>query len=251
MNVGKVLRTCTKLAKYNFKVRTEGSYIGIMWYLLNPLALFAVLFLVFNDRLGGGILNYGAYLLLGIVMFNFFQQTARESTGIIEANIEIIKFMRFPREMLILSMVIKNAFSHIFEIAAFIIIAVIMGSSIQGIIFYPLLFVPLFIFILGVSFLFSAVAVYFVDLDNIWIFISYLLWLATPIFYEIGGQGRLLLFNMFNPLYYFITIGRDIVVYSRIPEMWLVGGALSYSLIALLAGLLVFRRLKGRFAEML
>lgn len=239
------------LAKYNFKLKNEGSYIGIFWYLLNPLLLFTLLFFVFGDRLGLGIANYPAYLLLGVVMFNFFQQTTKESTRIIMSSADTIKFIHFPREVLVISMVIKNAFSHIFEIAAFVIIMIFLGSSLYGIVFYPLLFILLFLFTLGISFLFSSIAVYFTDLDNIWLFVSYLLWLATPIFYEIGNQGRLLLFNMFNPLFYFITLGREIIIYSRVPELWILGGALFYSAISLTVGLFVFRRLKNGFAEMI
>lgn len=251
MKIKLILELSLTLAKYNFRLKNEGSYIGIFWYMLNPLLLFTLLFLVFGDRLGFDIANYPAYMLLGIVMFNFFQQTTKEATKIIISNAETIKFITLPREILVISMVIKNAFSHIFEIAAFMIIMIFLGSTFYGIIFYPLLFILLLFFTLGISFLLSSIAVYFTDLDNIWIFVSYLLWLATPIFYDIGGQEKLLLFNMFNPLYYFITIGREIIIYSRIPELWILGGALFYSVLSIVVGLIVFRSLKDRFAEMI
>ena len=52
----------------------------------------------------------------------------------------------------------------------------------------------------------SALSVHFTDIENIWSFVSYILWLGTPIFYSIGGQTKLLYVSMLNPMYYFITV---------------------------------------------
>jgi len=104
-------------------------------------------------------------------------------------------------------------------------------------------------FIYGVSLILSSLTVYLIDLGNIWDFLTKLLWFATPIFYEIGGQNRLFILNLFNPLYYFITLTRDILIYNKIPELWIVLGAIEYSLISLIAGLIIFKKLKKKFAE--
>ncbi len=45
-DVRNILRISLILAKTNFKLRIEGSYLGILWYLLNPLALFLILLLI-------------------------------------------------------------------------------------------------------------------------------------------------------------------------------------------------------------
>src|SRR4030042_3140482 len=85
-----------EIAKSSFKLRNEGSYLGIFWYLLNPLLLFLLLLLVFSDRLGNSIPSYPLYLLLGIVIFNFFQQATTESTKIIVRDYgELIKSINF------------------------------------------------------------------------------------------------------------------------------------------------------------
>ena len=247
----KLLGLSIALAKTEFKLRNEGSYLGMLWYLLNPLLMFLLLFLVFSDRLGTKIPNYPLYLLLGIIIFNFFQQATTESTRQIIANDHLIKSISFPYAALIKGTILKTMFSHIFEIFVFIIFILIFKASIIGIIFYPIILIFLSLFILGISLFLSSVAVYFIDLENIWAFISRLLWFATPIFYEVGGQTKLFYFNLFNPLYYFITVSRDILIYQKIPELWQVLGIGIFTTLSLIIGIIVFDRLKDKFAEML
>jgi len=239
------------LAKAGFKLRNEGSYLGIFWYLLNPLLLFILLLLVFSDRLGGNIPAYPLYLLLGIIIFNFFQQATTESTKVIMRDYQwIIKSINFPRESLIGGIILKTFFSHLFEIILFIVFILIFGGSLIGLIFYPVIIIVFCFFVFGVCLIFASLTVYFVDLENIWFFVSRLIWLGTPIFYAIGGQTRLFYVNLLNPLYYFITIAREIIIYTRIPELWMLLGMITYSLLFLLIGLLIFNKLKIKFAEM-
>ena len=58
----------------NFKVRYQGSMLGYLWSLLKPLFMFAILYIVFTQvfKVGDGIPHYPVYLLLGIVLWNFF-----------------------------------------------------------------------------------------------------------------------------------------------------------------------------------
>ena len=119
------------------------------------------------------------------------------------------------------------------------------------IIFYPIVLLFLSLFVFGFSLILSSLAVYFFDMDNLWRFFSSLVLFITPIFYQINSESKLFLLNLFNPLYFFITISREIVIYSKIPDIWIVGGALFYTLLSLLVGIILFRRLKIKFAELI
>ena len=91
-----------QLAKANFKLRNEGSYLGVFWYLLNPLLTFILLFFIFSNSTGAGIENYALYLLLGVIIFNFFQQTTTEATQIILKQYHyLIKSIIFDKEFII------------------------------------------------------------------------------------------------------------------------------------------------------
>lgn len=249
-HIHQVIGLSFQIAKAEFKLKNEGSYLGIFWYLLNPILTFALLFFVFSDRLGNTIPEYPIYLLLGIVLFNIFQSATLESTkSIIKEHRSLIKSINFPRESLILSIVLKNLFSHVIEIALCCILLIYMHYSLFWFLFYlPILFFFL-LFIYGTALILSSLTVFFVDLDNIWAFAVRLIWLGTPIFYSIGGQMRLFYVNLANPLYYFITATRDLVIYHRMPEMWIVWGVVGFSVFTFICGFFLFRTLNIKAAE--
>lgn len=239
-----------QLAKAEFKLRNEGSYLGIFWYLLNPLLVFGLLFFIFSDRLGNNISNYPLYLMLGVIVFNFFQSTTTDSvTSVIKDYRWVIKSINFPIESLLVSIVLKNLFSHLLEIIFFAVFLIFSKISLIGILYYLLVLIFLCLFIFGISLFLASLTVYFVDLENIWSFVVRLLWLATPIFYSIGGQTKLFYLNLFNPMYYFITFARDVAVYIRVPDASIIFGTVFCALLSLSAGLLLFNALKVRFAE--
>lgn len=251
MNIKRYLRLNFILAFVDFKLKNEGSYLGLFWYLLNPLLMFIAILAIFSDRLGSGIPNYPIYLIVGIIMFNFFRQTTIDSTKCLTDNNKLLKNINLSHKLLVSSTILKNIFSHIIEIILVMFLLYIFGVPLLGILFYPLILIFFCVFIYGVSLTFAAITVYFLDLEKIWLFLSFLLWIVTPIFYDIGGQTKLLIFNLFNPLYYFITITRDIVVYTKVPEPWMVLMMIFYSFLALMIGDILFNLLKDKFNELM
>ena len=175
-----ILGLSLALAKAEFKERNEGSYLGIFWYLLNPLLLFILLLLVFSDRLGTHIPSYPLYLLLGIIIFNFFQRATIDSTKVIREHRWLIKSINFSRASLISAVALRTLFSHIFEIILFIVFVLLFKRSITGVIFYPLILAFFYIFIFGASLILSSLTIYFTDMEHIWTFASRLIWLGTP-----------------------------------------------------------------------
>lgn len=245
----KNLRLSLILAFTEFKLKNEGSYLGLLWYVLNPLLLFIVLLLIFSDRIGNNIPYYPIYMLIGLIMFNLFRQITLDSTKYIINHDNLLKSIKLPNRSFILSLVLKNLFSHIIEIILLVILFLLLDVSPKGLIFYPLIIIFFCIFLYGLSLILAVITIYFFDLENIWIFFSLLLWMATPIFYDIGGQTRLLIFNLFNPLYYFITITREVLLYNKIPELWMILLAVTYSFLFFVIGSWLFIKLEDKFAE--
>ena len=244
------LRLSWRLAVVDFNLRNEGSRLGNVWYLLNPLFLFLVLFLICFDRLGGSIPSYPAYLILGILPFTFFVRTTMDSTRAILGN-NLIKSIYFRREALVLSVILKNIFSHAFEVVVFFTLLFFLGVPWYGIFIYvPILFF-LSLFSYGVSLFLAALTIYFADLGNIWQFSLTLLWFGTPIFYAVEGQMWLFLPNLLNPLYHFITAARDSIVYGVFPTLWVIVMIIIYTAVSVAVGSFVFKRFEKKFPEMM
>lgn len=89
----------------DFKLRYQGSVLGYAWSLLRPILLFLILYVVFVKglKVGGGIPNFPIYLLLGIVMWNFFAEITSMSLSSIVSRGDLIRKIRIPRWVIILS----------------------------------------------------------------------------------------------------------------------------------------------------
>lgn len=243
------LRLMLAFALIEFKLRNEGSYLGFFWYLLNPILTFLLLLLIFAGRLGSSIVDYPLYLLMGIMLFNFFQFTTLESTRVIYNFRGVVRSIYFPKEVLVGQLVVKTFFSHIFEMLLYALFMVFFHVPFWRFLWYLPILVFLSFFTVGVSFALCALTVYVSDLENIWNFTLRLLWLATPIFYASEGILGISILNRLNPMYYFITVGRETVIYGHYPEPLLILGMVGFSAISFFGGLGLFGLFKGRFAE--
>lgn len=241
-----ILGVSASLAKAGFKLRNEGSYIGIFWYLLEPLLMFIIL-LSLQTVINTEIPKYPLYLLLGLIMFNFFSNSTSQAITIISGRVKFIKSMKIPHESLVISGMLQTMFSHIFEIILFGFVMFYYGSSIWGLLFYPIVFIFLFMFSFGISLIVSTLGVFIIDMNNVWRVLVRLLWFATPIFY-VTKKGFLENLISLNPLYYFISSARDFVIYQKfnpIPFAY----CISIGIITLLLGLWIFGKYKNKFAE--
>ncbi|MCC6932508.1 MAG: ABC transporter permease [Deltaproteobacteria bacterium] len=247
----KSISTSITLAQSDFKLRNENSVLGIFWYLLDPILMFALLYLVFNDRIGQNIHCYPLQLIIGIVFFNFFQKATSDATGAIVNNGQLLHTFPFPPAVLVLSIIVKHLIGHAIEWVLCLLIFAYYGWLSCYLFYYPLLICAFLVFILGLSFTLAALSVYISDIIYLYSFFLRLLWLATPIFYSIDGQSRLYLLNLFNPIYYYITAGRELFVYQHSPSILIIGGAIFYAILSLCVGVCIFNKLQLRFAERL
>jgi ABC-type polysaccharide/polyol phosphate export permease len=246
------IKLSNQLAITDFKLKNEGSFLGLLWYVFNPILLFTLVYFVFNNNLGSNIHYYSLYLLLGILMFNFFQSITLESIRtIINENHYLIKSINFPRESLVIAIVIKNIFSHLIEILLFGILLAFFGINFLNIFLYLIILFFFSLFLIGLSLILSSATVYVVDLDNIWNFATKLLLFATPIFYVIENNIYLFYANLINPLFYYLSFARDIIIYNSIPELYIIYGSILFSIIFFILGIFIFKKLNKRMAELI
>jgi ABC-type polysaccharide/polyol phosphate export permease len=246
--VKSIMGLSLSLATANFKLRNEGSYLGVIWYLIYPLALFMILLHLAGWMTPNQPPSYPLYLLLGILMYNFFIATTQSSTGVINSYAGFIKSMKINSESFVVANILQFIFSHIFEIAIFWLFMVYYGSDMIYLAYYLLYFVLFSIFVLGLSFTLATIGVFVTDLGNVWAIVGRLLFFITPIFFKPPqGDG---IYEL-NPLYLYISMARDTVIYDKIPTIQSILPLAAISTVSLLIGLALFEKYKHKFAEKL
>lgn len=155
----------------DFKVRYQGSFLGYVWAVLKPLLMFAVLYVLFTyvAPIGKGVEHYGVSLLIGVVLWNFFQETTMMGASSIVENGDLIRKISIPRYLI----VIARSVSALINLGLSLIVVVIFALM-NGIMpaWSWLLMIPaiieLYIFSLGVAFVLATALVRFRDITYIW-----------------------------------------------------------------------------------
>ncbi|HUC89522.1 MAG TPA: ABC transporter permease [Patescibacteria group bacterium] len=178
-----------ELVRTDFKLRYQGSMLGYAWSLLRPLLLFVILYVVFVKflRIGNTIPHYPVYLLLGIVIWNFFAEVTSQGVGSIVGRGDLIRKIRIPRWIIVLS----SSISALINLALnMIVIAVFMIANhvdlMHTALMLPLILLEVYVFALGLALFLSAAFVKFRDIGYIWEVILQALFYLTPIIYPIA-----------------------------------------------------------------
>lgn len=175
-----------QLVKTDFKIRYQNSALGYLWTLLRPLFVFVILYVVFVKILktGGDIPHFGVYLLLGIVIWNYFVEVTNGSVGAIVSKGDLMRKVNFPRYVIVLAGSFAALINLIFNLLVVVFFMFLAKTEISPyVVFFPLLIAELFIFSLAVGFLLSALYVKFRDIGFIWDVVIQGAFFAVPIMY--------------------------------------------------------------------
>lgn len=186
----------------NFKLRYYGSVLGYVWSLLQPLALFAVLYLVFTVVWNIDTPHYKLFLLLGVMMWGFFLQGTTEGLKGFIANYQMIRKVSLPRIILVAASVSSCFVALLFNMVIFVVFALFEGVDWHPrlIWFFPLL-ASLYMLGLGISFILSIIVVRVRDMINIWEVAMNLGFWVTPVMYPMSKVPEEYRFFLFiNPL---------------------------------------------------
>lgn len=208
-----------ELVKTDFKLRYQGSFLGYIWSLLRPFALFVILYIVFAKilRIGADIPHFPIYLLLGIILWNYFAEVTSGAVGSIVSRGDLMRKLSFPRYVIVLAgsfSALINLFLNLLVVAVFLAISHVDISSVAA--WFPLFIAELFVFSLALGFFLSAAFVRFRDINYIWEVILQAAFYATPILYPLSlvpeKYAKLL---MLNPMAQIIQDSRYILVTEK------------------------------------
>lgn len=251
-----------QLVKTDFKLRYQGSVLGYIWSLLRPLLIFLILYLVFTVflPLGKGVPHYPVYLLLGIVLWNFFSEITSGSVGAIVDKGDLIRKINFPKYNIIFAKGFSAVINLVFN---FVVIAIFMIAS--GIVpswevlwMVPLL-IELFVISLGMAFLLSALFVKFRDVAYIWEVLMQAGIYATPVIYPLSRvhYHKIREIMLLNPIaqviqdsrYVLVTHSSDTIHQEFGGDNWIWLIPVAITLIIVVLGGWYFRVRSSFFAE--
>jgi ABC-type polysaccharide/polyol phosphate export permease len=248
------------MIRRDIKTRYTGSALGIFWSVINPIIMLLVLTFVFSAvfkiKIGGHGEEQGflEYFLCGFLPWIAFQEGVLRSTSIIVENSNLVKRVRFPSELLIVSTVVSTFLLQLIGFVLFIAVLIIVGKIEGG---SPLLLLPLILFLqvlftLGLSYMLSSIQVFFRDIAQIAQSLFWVWFYATPIIYSMSMvPDRFKTILAINPMTHLVDIYRALILQGQ-PLEWI--GLLYLCLSGLFLffiGERIFYRLKPAFDDYL
>ncbi len=247
-----------EIARRNLVAEYSGTYLGMVWTFVQPLAFIVVLWLVFAVGLRsnpGRDVPFVVYLITGQVCWHFFSATLGALTNVVQAHSFLVKKGDFNLAMLHVAKILSSVVPHLALIVLCVIVCWTQGIPPAFHAFQLLYYLTgMLLLLLGLGWLTSSTSVFIEDVSNVVsILIQFGFWL-TPIIWNptmVPVKYRWLV--MLNPMAYIVGGYRDSLVYHR--TLWERPLEAAYfwgvTAVVLLGGAMVFRRLKPHFGEVL
>ncbi len=240
------------LVKRDLRGKYKGSVLGFMWTFVNPLLQLLVYNMVFSIIMKAGVDKFYLYLFVGLIPWLFFSAAITGGSTCIIAQKDLIKKIRFPREIIPISFVTSQFVNMLLSFIVVIAVSLISGVklTVAGILCLPVIMIVEYLMALGIALISSSLTVYFRDLEHILAIVA-MAWLyATPICYpESMVPEKYLSLYRLNPVTPIVNAYRDVLYYGRTPDLRTLILAVLIGIVTVLLGILIFGRLQRRFAE--
>lgn len=211
-----------QLFRRDFFAAYKQSFVGVFWAFAMP--LFSIGTFVLLNRSGifdVGEINmpYPLFALLGLNMWQIFSTGLTSAAGSLANAGSMLTRINFSKKALILAALGKPAIIFLFQLGMVgILMAVYKVAPSPMALLLPFVLIPVFLLVVGLGFILSLFNAFAKDVGNGLQMVMTFLMFLTPVLYARPQVGLLGTLTKFNPMYYFVAAGRDIVISGKITE---------------------------------
>lgn len=240
-----------QLVRRDILTRYKRSALGVAWTMLNPLGTMLILTLVFSRAFGGSQEGYAAYVLSGLIAWNFFAQSTTAATVHLVWGGSLLKKIYIPRTSFAVSAIGTGLINLLLSLIPLVIVMLIVGVPIRWTaILLPIPILFLTMFALGVGLIISGMAIFYADIAEMfqvtltaWMYLTPVIW-SPEILPELYG----LWITRLNPMFYLVELFRMPIYYGQVPDLRLVLITGTISIITLFIGWMFFTSRSDEFA---
>lgn len=243
----------SSMVKRDLRGRYKGSFFGFLWNFFNPMVQIFVYIAVFGYIFRSSIPKFPLFLLVGVMPWNFFNESLCQGSGCVFSHGDMIKKIYFPREVLPLATVFSRFINFLINYAiVFVILLAVRWpiNFINVLLYVPFVLLIMYIFTLAAVLILSSVNVYFRDVEYMTnVFMGVIFWL-TPVMYQMDVvPGALKNIISLNPMTPIVTALQAVLYHNSLPTLSSLLRAFGLSVLLLIVAELIFIKLEKRFAE--
>jgi lipopolysaccharide transport system permease protein len=242
--------------------RYKGSAMGLAWSFFNPVFMLIVYTFVFSEIFKsrwGGIEDddnktlFAVVLFVGMIVLGFFSEVLNRAPTLITSNVNYVKKVVFPIEILPLIITGAALFHSLISLGVLLTAFAVFNAYVHWTaIFIPIVMLPLIILTIGIAWILASLGVFLRDVAQTIIIITTILTFLSPVFYPITAvPERFRPFILANPLTFIIEQARDVLIWGKLPNWLGLGAYLLVSIIVAFAGYAWFQKTRKGFADVL
>jgi len=244
-----------QLTLRQIKARYKQSVVGIAWAILRPVFMMIIFTIIFSKmvKVPSDGIPYPIFSYCALLPWQFFSGAFGSATGSLVGNANLVQQIYFPREIFPVSATIASFFDFVIASSIFVVLLFYYKVHIT---FYALYAIPLLLIqillVIGVSFLGSALNVFYRDVGHALGFIIQIWMYATPIIYPLSMvPEKLLPFYLLNPMAGIIDGYRKVII-QGLPPIWdYIGIATAVTLVVLFMSYKYFKKVEMKFADII
>lgn len=244
------------LAERDLRIRYKQAVLGIAWAVITPVFMMLVFTLLFQKfvKVNTNGAPYALFSYLGLLPWTFFSTSVSTGGLSLVTNQPLLNKLYCPREVFAVAAIADALFDALIATMVLALLFPIVGVAPKAQIFYlPLLLIVLFMFTLAVTLVASALTVYMRDLRLVLPLVIQLGLFVTPVVYASSSISKsesfLIPFSILNPLVPVIDSMRRTILQGLAPEWLPLGAGAASSLLFLIAGFVLFKRLETGMAD--
>jgi ABC-2 type transport system permease protein len=240
-----------QLVRRDILTRYKRSALGVAWTMLNPLGTMLILTIVFSQAFGGSQQGYAAYVLSGLIAWNFFAQSTNAATLHLVWGGSLLKKIYIPRTSFAISATGTGLINLLLSLIPLVLVMLIIQVPIRWtIVLLPIPILFLAMFALGVGLIISTMAIYYADIAEMYQILLTAWMYLSPVIYspEILPEAYRYWIVRLNPMFYLIELFRMPVYYGKVPGIDLLLISAGIACITLFAGWMFFTSKSDEFA---
>jgi lipopolysaccharide transport system permease protein len=188
-----------------------------------------------------------------LITFNIFSEVANSAPSLVLGNVNYVKKVVFPLEILPLVRLFSALINAVFSLGVLFAGILIVDHFIHWTaLLLPLIWLPMMLFTLGCGYFLASLGVFVRDMGTVIGVVTTMLFFLTPIFYPVRAvPEQFRFFYRINPLSLFVEDARRVVLWGLSPDWpWFLFGMVLSGAV-LIAGFVWFMKSKKAFADVI
>lgn len=249
-----------KMAYREIVGRYQGSIMGLLWSLLNPILMLAVytfvFSVVFQARWGGVQESKGQFamvLFAGLIVHGLFAEVLNRAPQLVLGNANYVKKVVFPLEILPVVALVAAGFHALISVCVLLGgLWIVHGSIPVTALLLPLVIIPFLLLTLGIAWFLASLGVFVRDMGQIIVFLTTVLLFVSPVFFPLHAlPAAVRPWVQLNPLTPVIEQVRAVVVWGQLPDVGTLAALFAAGLLVAWAGFAWFQKTRQGFADVL